>query len=223
MYSEDELLPLSGLQHLEFCERQWALIHLERAWNENALTAEGRVLHERVHGEEGESRVDVLICRGLAVWSSRLGVYGCADVIEFHRADDGDTEAAGLPGREGRWRPFPVEYKRGRPKSGHCDEVQLCAQAMCLEERFQVRVPRGALYYGQTRHRKVVEFGGPLRRRTESLSDRMHELHRAGATPAPVYGSYCEKCSLRQNCVPRAARSQAAVADYLAKVVREAG
>lgn len=219
MFKEDEFLPLSGLQHLEFCERQWALIHIEQAWEENALTAEGRVLHERVDTPKQESRVDVVVCRGVAIWSARLGLSGRADVVEFHRAADG----VAVPGREGLWRPFPVEYKRGRPKTGLCDEVQLCAQAMCLEERFGVGIGEGALYYGRTRHREAVEFSAALRERTETLSARMHEMYRLGRTPPPVYGERCEKCSLREVCLPRALEKPGTVERYLAKALREDG
>src|SRR5690348_6204744 len=140
MYSEEDLLPLSALQHLAFCERQWALIHLEGAWAENQLTAEGRVMHDRVHEPGIESRGDVKISRGLRLRSLRLGLCGIADVVEFHRRgrrEDATVanervppDAVRLPSVPGLWTPFPVEYKRGRPKSGPFDEIQLCAQAL---------------------------------------------------------------------------------------------
>lgn len=204
---------------MEFCERQWALIHIEQVWEESALTAEGRILHERVDAVEQESRVDVLVCRGVVIWSKRLGLSGRADVVEFHRAADG----VALPERAGLWLPFPVEYKRGRPKAGACDEVQLCAQAMCLEERFGVRIEEGALFYGRTRHREAVAFSAPLRERTERLSVRMHEMYRLGETPAPVYSERCEKCSLRERCMPRALEKAGPVERYLARALREDG
>jgi CRISPR-associated exonuclease Cas4 len=219
MFTEEEFLPLSGLQHLEFCERQWALIHIEQVWEESALTAEGRILHERVDAPAQESRVDVVVCRGVAVWSKRLGLSGRADVVEFHRAADGVE----VPGRAGLWLPFPVEYKRGRPKAGLCDEVQLCAQGMCLEERFGVRIGEGALFYGRTRHREAVAFRAPLRERTEALSARMHEMYRLGETPPPVYSERCEKCSLRERCMPRALEKPGPVERYLARALREDG
>ena len=131
MFTEDNLLPISALQHLLFCERQCALIHLERAWQENRLTAEGRIMHERVHEGGDETRRDVRIVRGLRLRSLALGLVGIADVVEFHRAADG----VAVPESAGTWRPFPVEYKRGRPKSEPWDAVQLCAQALCLEEK----------------------------------------------------------------------------------------
>ncbi len=146
IYSEDDLFMISALQHYAFCPRQCALIHIEQAWLENRWTAEGRILHERVHEQEGESRAGVRIERGLPLRSLRLGLVGVADVVEFHP----------LPG--GGWQLFPVEYKRGKPKPDHCDEVQLCAQAMCLEEMMGVEVSQGALFYGKTRHRHDVAF-----------------------------------------------------------------
>ena len=141
-YTEDDLLPLSGLQHLLFCERQCALIHIEQVWAENVLTAEGRIMHERVHEEGKESRGDVRIEFGMPLRSLRLGLIAKADVVEFHR----DREYP-----DDLWRPFPVEYKRGKPKKGNFDKVQLCGQAMCLEEMLDVEIPAGALFYGKTR------------------------------------------------------------------------
>ena len=131
MYSIDDLLPLSALQHIVFCERQCALIYTEQAWTENRLTVEGKIMHERVHDESRESRGDVRIDYGVSLRSLRLGLIGKADVVEFHRQPDGS------------WRPFPVEYKRGKPKADDCDKVQLCAQAICLEEMLSVRSRRG--------------------------------------------------------------------------------
>src|ERR1700693_673793 len=149
LFSEDELLPLSGLQHLQFCERQWGLIHIEQQWEENRLTAEGRILHERVHEAGTEARPGVVIARGLYLQSLRLGLTGQADVVEFHQSEAGVE----LPGRKGWWRSFPVEYKRGRPKANSCDEVQLCAQTLCLEEMFGTAIESGAFFYGMNRRR----------------------------------------------------------------------
>jgi|SRR5579863_4281784 len=215
MFDEDDLFPLSGLQHLMFCERQWGLIHIEQAWGENRLTAEGRVLHDRVHEAGVESRPGVRTARGLRVRSLRLGLVGQADVVEFHRSEDGVV----LPDLEGLWRPFPVEYKRGRPKRDACDEVQLCAQALCLEEMFGGEIHAGALYYGQPRRRKEVAFGGELRARTEALARRMHELYRSGATPPAVYEPKCDSCSLIARCMPRLLAKPPGVARYLARAL----
>ena len=160
-YSEDEFLMISGLQHLTFCPRQCALIHMEQAWSENVLTALGEVMHERVHTAGAESRSDVRIVRGLKLKSARLGLTGVADVVEFHKVSPAPSDncnaapPAGqgvkLPKRSGLWVPYPVEYKRGKPKPDNCDAVQLCAQAICLEEAFNVTLTSGALFYGQSR------------------------------------------------------------------------
>lgn len=221
MYSEDDLLPISGLQHLVFCERQWGLIHIEQQWEENRLTAEGRTLHERVHDAGTEARPDVITARGLHLRSFRLGLTGQADAIEFRRCETGNCGAARLPGRDGWWRPFPVEYKRGRPKANACDEVQLCAQTICLEEMLSVTIEAGALFYGTTRRRKEIPFDAPLRAQTEGLARRMHELYSARITPPPVYAKKCERCSLYDRCLPRTASKRGAVRRYLERALRE--
>lgn len=211
MIAEEDLLPLSGLQHLRFCERQWGLIHIEQQWEENRLTAEGRVLHGKAHQSGTESRPGIRITRGLRVQSLRLGLSGVADVVEFHRADDGVV----LEGSSGLWRPFPVEYKRGKPKQDSCDEIQLCAQALCMEEMFGCVIERGALFYGEPRRRTAVEFVRDLRDTTERLAIRMHELYSSGRTPAPVASAKCERCSLIEICAPRLLGKPPTVARYL--------
>ncbi|MBN1127938.1 MAG: CRISPR-associated protein Cas4 [Chitinispirillaceae bacterium] len=203
MFPESSLLPLSALQHLAFCERQCALIHIEQAWEENRLTAEGRLLHDRVHEQDSESRGDLYIVRGLKLRSLELGLTGVADVVEFHRSETGVT----LPGKKGVWRPFPVEYKRGKPKKDSCDEVQLCGQAMCLEEMLNCRIESGSLYYGSQHKRHDVEFGKELRSQTRELSVRLHSLIDSGKTPAAVYEKKCERCSLMDICMPEAGMS----------------
>ena len=208
MYSEDDLLPLSGLQHLAFCERQWALIHIESLWAENRLTVEGKQLHERVHEADDERRGGVRIVRGLRLRSLCLGLSGQADVVEFHAGADGET-------------PFPVEYKRGRPKPNRMDEVQLCAQALCLEEMLAVPVTQGALFYGQPRRRQDVALDAELRRVTEDLAARMHALFDAGATPAPVYEKKCDNCSLFDQCMPKNTGQSDAARRYLDSVWKD--
>jgi CRISPR-associated exonuclease Cas4 len=218
VFAEDDLLPLSGIQHLMFCERQWALIHIEQQWEENRLTAEGRVLHERAHDAGTEARPGVVTARG--VRSLRLGLSGEADVVEFQRAEESQA-AVLLAEREGWWRPFPVEYKRGRPKGNACDEAQLCAQAMCLEEMLGVTIAAGALFYGSNRRRKEVRFDDGLRALTERLAARMHELYAEGKTPAARYEKKCDSCSLYERCQPRKTGAPGAVARYLARALRE--
>ena len=214
MYSEDDLLPISALQHLMFCERQCALIHLEHLWVENRWTAEGQVLHERVHERGNESRGDVRIFRGVRLRSLEQGLTGIADVVEFHRASDG--VGASLPGASGAWRPFPVEYKRGRPKPDICDEVQLCAQALCLEEMLAASIDVGAIFYGQPRRRHDVAVDQALRESCREASVRLRELLDRGETPPPVDDAKkCRRCSLSGLCLPRAAGRRGRVAEYL--------
>lgn len=220
MFSEDELLPLSGLQHLLFCERQWALIHIEQQWEENRLTEEGRVLHDRAHDGGTETRPDVVTARGLRVRSLHLGLAGEMDVCEFHRSAREGTGAIKLPGREDWWLPFPVEYKRGRPKKEAWDEVQLCAQALCLEEMFGASIEAGALFYGQNRRRTSIAFTLALRGQTEWLAQRMHQLFDSRATPAAIYQPKCENCSLKARCMPAVTRKQPGVARYISNALR---
>ncbi|MCZ7606623.1 MAG: CRISPR-associated protein Cas4 [Planctomycetota bacterium] len=185
----DDYLPISGLQHLLFCERQCALIHVEQAWSENHLTVEGKHLHEKVDKPGSQERKGVRVARRLPLRSDRLKLTGFADVVEFHAAEDGEV-------------PFPVEYKRGRRKEWRHDEVQLCAQAMCLEEMFEVPVPRGALFYGASRRRLDVTLDDELRAITEAAVVRFHQLVRDGFTPPPVLLPKCQSCSLRSTCMP---------------------
>ena len=220
-YAEADLLPLSGLQHLVFCERQCALIHLEQAWRENRLTAEGRVLHERADTAASESRRDIRIGRGIHVRSRRLGLAGRADVVEFRRV--GATEkGARLPGLEDHWRPFPVEYKRGQSKQIDCDRVQLCAQALCLEEMLQVPVPVGALFYGQVRRREEVAFDENLRDITERAARRFHDIMACGQTPIVYREPKCRRCSLFNVCLPPRKRARRSVGRYLEDAVTKA-
>ena len=203
--STDDLIMLSALQHFVFCPRQCALIHIEQLWAENVLTAEGRIMHDKVDTANRESRGNIRIEYGVPMRSLRLGLIGKADVVEFHK--DGD-----------RWIPFPVEYKRGKPKPDNCDMVQLCAQAICLEEMMEVEIPEGALFYGETRHRHDVKFDAALRKETEEAAVRLHELIVSGITPPPVYSAKCKKCSLVELCLPQLNKK---VSNYLLKVIEE--
>lgn len=209
-YTESELLPISALQHLLFCERQCALIHIERAWDENRFTVEGRIMHEKVHDQGDERRAGVKIARAVSLRSFELGLSGVADVVEFHHADE--LEA---------WQPFPVEYKRGKPKAESCDTVQLCAQAMCLEEMLGVRIPKGALFYGKTRRRLDIIFDDELRKLTIDTAHRLHELISEGKTPPPRYDDRCEQCSLLDVCMPKAMIRNWKVADYIDSMADE--
>lgn len=205
MYAEDDLLPLSGLQHLSFCERRWALVHLERQWQDNTNTAEGALLHERAHSGEAESRPGALIRRSLPLRSLRLGLSGQADVVEFLPCAVGEHGVA-MPRRKGLWRPLPIEYKRTRDRHGEWSyRIQLCAQAICLEEMLGVAVGEGAVFDGKRKRRDPVIFDVELRTRVEYLAARMHELFTAGLTPPPVYERKCEGCSMIGVCAPHVA------------------
>lgn len=221
MYAEEDLLPISGLQHLRFCERQWGLIHLEQQWEESRLTAEGRLLHERVHESGTESRPNLITARGLHLRSLRLGIFGQADVVEFHRVGPDCLEGTALPGRAGLWLPVPVEYKRGRPKEEPFDRIQLCAQALCLEEMFGMPIAAGALFYGRTRRRADVTFDEAVRAETEGLADRMHQLYTLGVTPRGQYTKGCERCSLMTRCLPKSPVAAGSVERYIRSALRD--
>ena len=211
-YNEDDILPISALQHLLFCERQCALIHIEQMWAENLFTAEGQIMHKKVHEVDRESRGVVRVEYSLPLRSLRLGLIGQADVVEFQKETAPDKTI---------WRPFPVEYKRGKPKRGNWDRVQLCAQALCLEEMLDLEVPAGALFYGRIKRREDVIFDPELCSETEDAANRLHELIESGLTPAAVYSAKCRQCSLNNQCQPKALSKKRSVDDYLKKAVRE--
>ena len=208
---EIDLVPLSALQHYLFCPRQCALIHVEQAWAENRFTAEGRVLHEATSEIGAETRRGVRVVTAMPLLSKRLGVSGIADLVEMHKADDG------------RWRPYPVEYKRGKPKAHRADEVQLCAQAFALEEMFGVSLDEGALFYGETRRRVTVALDAPLRQLTTEVAHDTRVLLDAQATPAPVYAKRtCNNCSLSELCQPKRLSRSISASAWLAQQIAEA-
>jgi CRISPR-associated exonuclease Cas4 len=206
MYAEDDLLMLSALQHLLFCPRQCALIHVEQLWTENRLTVEGRILHERVHKTARESRRKIKVEFDMPMRSMQLGLIGRGDVVEFRLLDDGS------------WQPFPVEYKRGRPKKDDSDRVQLCAQAMCLEEMLGGDVAEGALYYGQKKRRVEVKFDQELRSTVIQAAQDLHILFDSGKTPPPVYSRRCESCSFIETCLPKTAGKKGTVRNYMTRM-----
>ena len=216
-YRDEDLLPLSGLQHFAFCRRQWALIHVENQWQENLRTVEGHLLHQRAHDEaQRERRGDTLILRGLSVVSYSLGLSGKCDVVEFHLAPEGIS----LRGEVGLWLPYPVEYKRGKPKSHQADELQLCGQAVCLGELLCCTIPEGALFYGEPRRRSIVSFSPQLRQSVQSFSDEMHQYYRRGYTPKAKPSKSCNACSLKELCLPQMGR-RGTVAGYLRKAMED--
>ena len=216
-FKEEDFLQLSGLQHFAFCRRQWALIHVENQWSENLHTMEGRLMHAKAHDDSAwERRGDLLVVRGVNIHSEELGVSGQCDVLEF-RLDD---EGVPLAGHEGRWRPYPVEYKRGQPKENPADRLQLCAQAMCLEEMLCCSIPEGALFYGQTRRRERVAFTEALRQTVRDNLEEMHQLYQKGYTPKGKPTKACNACSLKELCLPKLMRTRP-VRDYLAAAMEE--
>lgn len=195
-----EFLQLSGIQHFVFCSRQWALIHIEQQWQENERTVDGHIFHERAHdGPQHELRGDLLTLRGLRVSSNALGVSGTCDVVEFRR----DPAGVRLASYEGTWMPYPVEYKRGEPKPGNADRLQLCVQAICLEEMLLCSIPEGSLFYGETRRRETVPLDEALRGEARAALERMHQYYDAGYTPKAKPSKSCNACSLKDVCLPK--------------------
>lgn len=215
MYAEEDYLMLSGIQHFAFCRRQWALIHIEQQWEENYQTTAGELMHKKAHDETSfEKRGDLLVVRGLRIASHELGLSGQCDVVEFHQ----EKEGIELFGYDGKWNPFPIEYKRGSPKEDNADELQLCAQAICLEEMLQTPIQMGYLYYGEKRRRTCVEFSDNLRTEVRKMSEEMHDLFRKGYTPKARYGKRCKACSLENLCVPKLQKNTN-VREYIEKNV----
>ena len=207
--AEDDLIPLSALQHYLYCSRQCALIHVERLWAENLFTAEGRILHERSEKPGHDTRGDARVITAMPIRSFALGVAGVTDVVELRR--DGAV-----------WKPYPVEYKRGAPKAHRADEVQLCAQALCLEEMFYTKIAEGALFYGKTRRRKSVFFDVELRRLTHVTATETRALIAGGHTPTPVYEvARCRSCSLAELCWPKRLSRRSSVTAWIARCIDE--
>lgn len=211
MYDEDEYLMLSGLQHFAYCRRQWALIHIEQQWAENVRTIDGQLFHRKAHDSDSiEKRGNLIITRGLHIKSDILGVTGVCDVVEFHKSKTGIS----LFSYEGLWQPYPVEYKKGAPKSNKADELQLCGQAMCLEEMLLCEIPCGSLFYGENRRRTSVEFTADLRKQVKSMLNEMHELWKKGYTPKAKAQKGCNACSLKEICIPKLSKVRS-VSSYI--------
>jgi len=215
-YNEEDYLNIAGLQHFAFCRRQWALIHIEQQWQENLRTIEGQILHERAHDRYAvEKRGDVIISRGMAVFSRTLGINGVCDIVELHKSCDGVK----IIGREGLYKPVPVEYKRGNPKEDDCDAVQLCAQAMCLEEMLLCEIPKGYLFYGETNHRQMVELSQTLRDKVRSMLIEMHAFYDRRYTPKVKPTKSCKACSLYEICMPKLCKNLS-VSQYIRDNIR---
>lgn len=205
MYPESDYLLLSGLQHFRFCPRQCALIHIEQQWSENFFTAAGRIQHEKVHGNTAESRKTIKTERNLKIASALLGITGCTDAVEFY--SDGKI--------------IPIEYKHGKPKENTCDEVQLCAQVICLEEMLGCTITEGALFYFKIRRRIPVPITDELRRETIELAERFHRFIADGKTPAALYSRQCESCSFIDECFPESAGKRKSVRAYIERRLRQ--
>ena len=209
---------LSGIQHFAYCRRQWALIHIEQQWAENERTVAGDIMHRRAHdAQQTELRGDKLIMRGIRIRSNEMNITGICDVVEFHRDPRGIT----LSGYDGKWSVYPVEYKRGEPKLHDADELQLCAQAMCLEEMLLCRIDEGSLFYGETRRRERVAFTDDLRFRVKQMFEEMHQYFSRGYTPTAKPDKGCNACSLKELCLPRLKKTMP-VHEYLNRHIKEA-
>lgn len=216
-YNEEDYLMLSGIQHYTFCKRQWALIHIENQWSENIRTIEGNILHEKAHDNNVvEKRGDIIISRGMPIVSRQLGISGECDVVEFHR----DKNGVNIIGREGLFKLYPVEYKKGKPKMDDVDIMQLTAQAICLEEMLCCEIEKGYLYYGETRHREVVEFNNEYRLKVKELFADMHNLYERKHTPKVKRTKACNACSLKDICLPVLLKNKSAK-EYILKAMEE--
>lgn len=210
-YNENEYLSLSALQHMLFCKRQCALIHIEQLWVENIFTAEGRIMHDRVDRGDNTDGLRVKVEYGLPLKSNLLGITGKADMVEFHLKK----------GANNQWVPFPLEYKRGKPKDNASDKVQLCAQALCLEEMLYTNIKTGALFYGKTRRRLNVIFNDNLRKLTLKTTDELHDMISSGITPKPEYQKKCNTCSFVNLCMPKAISKKRDVSKWIKKMAEE--
>lgn len=209
MFDKEDYLMLSGLQHFAYCRRQWALIHIEQQWAENERTIDGQLFHSTAHNSDKlEKRGNLIIARGLKIKSNELGVTGICDVVEFHKSSNGIR----LEAYEDLWQPYPIEYKKGEPKANNADELQLCGQAMCLEEMLLCDIPNGSLFYGENRRRTNVEFTKELRTQVTNMLCEMHELWKKGYTPKVKAQKGCNACSLKDICVPKLFRKNSVCA-----------
>ncbi len=216
-FNEEDYLQLSGIQHFRFCRRQWALIHIEHQWEENLRTTEGELMHEHAH-DSGikETRGSIITTHNMRVFSASLGISGNCDIVEFHQSASGIQ----IDGKAGLFQPYPIEYKRGKPKEHDSDFLQLCAQAMCLEEMLCCDIPKGAFYYGELRKRVVAEFTSSSRDEVKKCLEEMHQLYQRGYTPKVKPSKSCNACSLKELCLPKLLRNRS-VADYMRSRLKE--
>ncbi len=221
----EDYLQLSGIQHIAFCKRQWALIYLEQAWADNVRTIEGSLLHENVDDSSfHETRKDIRTVRAMPIISYQLKLSGTADLVEFQKKSTQiGNETCQLRGFDGWWKPIPVEYKRGKPKPDNRDAVQICAQGIALEEMLHVSIHKGFLFYGLTRHRHQVTFDHSLRTKVMELAKLMHSLAKNGVTPKAERKKHCSLCSLNNYCHPNLTRRHRSVREYLERIEDDEG
>ncbi len=220
VYDDDNMIPLSAMTHFAHCPRRCALVHLEQIWRDNQATVEGEVLHEKAHSGDRESRGKVKIIRSLRLSSIELGITGITDIVEFHAALAGDGGVK-IPYTKGTWIPFPIEYKRGASKDIFSFKVQLCAQALCLEEMLRCRIEKGSLFLGVKQHRTDVIFDESLREQTKEISQKVHELFKNRLTPPPIYSKRCDSCSLIDMCKPKHFEQKFSAKKWIDKQVNE--
>ena len=214
MYTEDDMLMLSGIQHFAFCPRQWALIDIDQQWDDNRLTIEGEILHKHVDDPFYRQKMGDVIClRTVSIASKELGLYGYSDIVELYPSDSSEN-AITHPNYPGYWLPYPVEYKHGKPKPDYTEAVQLCAQAICLEEQYEIHIPEGAIYYGEIRQREVVTFDDDIRSNVHALAEKMHAMYDSQKVPYMPQRPCCRSCSIKDICMPEASAAQT-VSNYL--------
>lgn len=217
MHNPDNYLYLSGIQHYFFCARQWSLIHIEQYWEENALTMEGRFLHEKVDQPEiKERRKGIILSRGMPVISHRLKLRGVLDMVEFHQDDHGIHIAE----ESGKWTPHIVEYKKGKPKKDLCDHMHLTAEVIALEEALDTSINVAYLYYHQTRRRERVEITNQMRKTALDASTDMMKHFKSGTTIKAVPNKNCNRCSLKDYCLPRLTKKPRNISSYLKESMR---
>lgn len=217
MYQEEEYLMLSGIQHFAFCRRQWALIHIEQQWQENEHTIQGELMHKRAHDTYAtEKRKDVIVTRGMPIFSRAMGVSGNCDIVEFHKSQEGVS----LYGHRGLYEIYPIEYKKGSPKDTAIDILQLTAQAMCLEEMLCAQIREGAIFYGEIRRREKITFTEELRSQVKADFEEMHQLFDKRYTPKVKWSKSCNACSLKEVCVPKLGKA-ISVKTYIQKALEE--
>lgn len=212
VYAEDDYLMLSGIQHFQFCKRQWALIHIEQQWLDNEATAHGQVLHTKADNPYiKEKRKELLVSRAMPISSAELGLSGIMDVVEFYKDDQGVS----LRGKRGKWLPKVVEYKRGKPKKDTRDIVQLVAQTMCLEETLDCDINEGCLYYHSVNQRVIFPMTSALRQEVKELAAEMQEVYQSQMLPKAAYFKNCQLCSLVDICKPRLSKKTRSVSRYI--------